>query len=66
MPTTLRPLLGSGQSGEPLCYLLQVDEARILLDCGCFEDGSEDTPAAAALTKLQDDYMDALTESVHG
>jgi cleavage and polyadenylation specificity factor subunit 2 len=34
---TFTPLVGSAQSaggGTPLCYLAQVDDVRILLDCG--------------------------------
>lgn len=33
---TFTPLAGGAQSPQttPLCYLLQVDDVRILLDCG--------------------------------
>ena len=33
---TFTPLAGGAQSSQttPLCYLLQVDDVRILLDCG--------------------------------
>lgn len=34
---TFTPLSGGATSSHatPLCYLLQVDDIRILLDCGC-------------------------------
>lgn len=41
MAITVTPLAGSGRvtsddskAGEPFCYLLEIDGARILLDCG--------------------------------
>lgn len=41
MAITVTPLAGSGRAtsgemktSEPLCYLMEMDGARILLDCG--------------------------------
>ena len=33
------PLLGA-KNHDPLCYLLELDDAKILLDCGWSEDVS--------------------------
>lgn len=41
MPITCRALSGAGTSDAPPCYLLQVDEAKILLDCGTLTRGEQ-------------------------
>ena len=50
---TFKPLTGAarGSDSRPLCYLLQVDDVRILLDCGSpdwspesLDDDDENTP----------------------
>jgi cleavage and polyadenylation specificity factor subunit 2 len=71
---TFTALSGSAKSTttSPLCYLLQVDDVRILLDCGspdwCPEASSsavktEDLTANAA---TWDQYCDKLQECVFG
>jgi cleavage and polyadenylation specificity factor subunit 2 len=48
---TLTPLAGGAKSSQttPLCYLLQVDDVRILLDCG-----SPDWNPESQTTKSED------------
>ena len=48
---TFTPLAGGAQSFQttPLCYLLQVDDVRILLDCG-----SPDWNPETQVTKTED------------
>jgi cleavage and polyadenylation specificity factor subunit 2 len=41
------PLLGA-KSEDPLCYLLEVDQLRILLDCGWSDDFDPRTLARLA------------------
>lgn len=46
---TFTPLSGGAQSSQttPLCYLLQVDDVRILLDCGSLDRNPESYVAKA-------------------
>ena len=63
MPTKLTPLFGSSSTqNEPFCSLLEIDEAKILLDCGCFEDGSRDAPSSVDWSSLQQSHLDLLVE----
>ncbi len=64
---TFTPLAGAAKSSRitPLCYLLQVDDVRILLDCGSpdwapesSESDSEDEPF------FWEEYCRALREYV--
>ncbi|KAJ1528282.1 cleavage and polyadenylation specificity factor subunit 2 [Nowakowskiella sp. JEL0078] len=43
------PLSGSRDDGTCLCYLLQIDEASILLDCGWSDTFDLDTPLLSKL-----------------
>jgi hypothetical protein len=62
MPSCLKPLFGSHSSlTEPQCYLLEVDEAKILLDCGCFEEGAQDG-RLTDISTLQVNYLNKLQE----
>jgi len=62
MPTSIKPLFGSAQNSfTPFCYLLEIDEAKILLDCGCFERGQCEI-SADPLDALEEAYLLALEE----
>lgn len=59
MPITCRALSGV-DSNTPRCYLLEVDEAKILLDCGSYTCGDQSlSPEAAA---QQEKYLESLKE----
>ena len=49
------PLAGSAQSPHtrPLSYVLQVDDVRILLDCGSYPPGADPELAEQYHTALQ-------------
>lgn len=55
---TFTPLAGGARSNvsRPLCYLLVIDDTRILLDCGDFPHNASD--------ELRESYYDALEKSV--
>lgn len=60
MPITCRTLSGA-DAKAPRCYLLEVDEAKILLDCGSFTQGEQElTPDVQA---QQDHYLIQLKEA---
>ena len=60
MPTVFQPLFGSTERHYPSSYYIEIDEAKVLLDCGCFEHGERDI----ALDKVEADYIDTLTQYV--
>ena len=65
---TFTPLSGAARSSRtvPLAYLLQVDDVRILLDCGSPDWCPE--PSANAdedESPSWEEYCDALKEYVH-
>ncbi|KAJ2709762.1 hypothetical protein H4R19_004084, partial [Coemansia spiralis] len=37
--------ISGANSEDAVCYLLEIDDAKILLDCGCFEDYSDESLA---------------------
>jgi len=69
---TFTPLAGGAQSSQttPLCYLLQVDDVRILLDCGSPDwnhEPQEMTPEEGGNTEEDpwDQYTRSLERYVH-
>jgi cleavage and polyadenylation specificity factor subunit 2 len=68
---TFTPLSGGARSSRttPLAYLLQVDDVRILLDCGSPDWCPERSPSSSAVTTERlsyhwDQYCDALRQCV--
>lgn len=67
---TFTPLSGAARSSRttPLAYLLQVDDVRILLDCGspdwCPEAKEEDWTEEKEATYGWEDYCKVLRECV--
>ena len=59
---TFRPILTSEKHvAQPHCYYLEIEEARILLDCGTWENGEVE----AGLDGFDEQsYIDTLRESV--
>lgn len=62
---TFTPLAGGAQASQttPLCYLLQVDDVRILLDCGS-PDWNPEPYVKEALEEPWDQYVRALERCV--
>ncbi|TIB87899.1 hypothetical protein E3Q19_03469 [Wallemia mellicola] len=61
MAITVTPLAGSGRvnteernTGEPFCYLLEIEDARILLDCGSRDWEANDESAFYYEKKLRE------------
>ncbi|KAI8811111.1 hypothetical protein BJ742DRAFT_798252 [Cladochytrium replicatum] len=54
------PFAGARDEDSPLCYLLEIDEAKILLDCGWTDKSNPDTIAALKRIAKQ---IDALSTS---
>ena len=67
---TFTPLSGAARSARtlPLAYLLQVDDVRILLDCGspdwCPESLRRDDGAGESVPPPWEDYCEALRKYV--
>ena len=63
---TFTPLSGAARSSRtvPLAYLLQVDDVRILLDCGAPDWCPEDTSSAVKEEDLQERFYEHLTDTL--
>ena len=63
---TFTPLSGAARSARtvPLAYLLQVDDVRILLDCGSPDWCPEPSSASVDEPPSWEKYCDALREYV--
>jgi len=66
MPTSIVPLSGA-RATTPPAYLLEIDGARVLLDCGSYEGGRlQDVDDATAASRAADEraYIERLRECV--
>lgn len=60
MPVTITPLSGTNASaGYALAYLLEIEDARVLLDCGSYEGGvlQDVTPEQAQRRKDEEAHL---------